>query len=129
MRELCRRLEVPLIAGGADVGPIARERRWNLEDAARRLRYDFLRRAAKQSGCEAVLVAHTLDDQAETFLLQALRGSALPAGMLDGARVRCRCGWTYDLASGEVAGVARLGVDAYPVILDGDEVVVTIPRA
>lgn len=58
-----------------------------------------------------------------------LRCSAsLAAGTLDGAKVRCRCGWTYDLATGGVAGVARLGVDAYPVILDGDDVCVTIPR-
>lgn len=45
------------------------------EAAARRARYDALAAAAK-----TIWVAHTMDDQAETYLLGALRGN--PAGML-----------------------------------------------
>ncbi|HZW27665.1 MAG TPA: tRNA lysidine(34) synthetase TilS, partial [Trueperaceae bacterium] len=79
--DLAARLGVPLVAAEADVAGVARERGWNVEDAARRVRYGFLHRAAREHGCGAIAVAHTRDDQAETFLLQALRGSALPAGM------------------------------------------------
>ncbi len=49
--------------------------RENLEQAARRARYEFLAETARASGAAAVLVAHTLDDQAETVLLRLLRGS------------------------------------------------------
>ena len=48
----------------------------NLEQAARRTRYEFLERTAKQKGSQLILTAHTLDDQAETVLLRLLRGSA-----------------------------------------------------
>lgn len=57
--------------------------RSGVEAAAREARYGALARAAGASGGEAgasdIWVAHTLDDQAETLLLGALRGN--PAGM------------------------------------------------
>ncbi|MBA3256988.1 MAG: tRNA lysidine(34) synthetase TilS [Pyrinomonadaceae bacterium] len=48
----------------------------NLEQAARRVRYEFLKNTAKQKQSLLVITAHTLDDQAETILLRLLRGSA-----------------------------------------------------
>lgn len=47
----------------------------NLEEHAREERYRFLEKAAKKVKASMILTAHTLDDQAETFLLRLLRGS------------------------------------------------------
>ena len=48
----------------------------NLEQAARLIRYEFLKKTAKEKHSRLVVTAHTLDDQAETILLRLLRGSA-----------------------------------------------------
>ncbi len=79
--DLCDSLGVRLASSEVDVAAVARERGWNLEDAARRVRYSFLHRAAGELATDGIVVAHTRDDQAETFLRQAVRGAAFPAGM------------------------------------------------
>ena len=53
---LAAELGVELLTGGADVRAVAQERGWNLEDAARRLRYEFLHRAARSAGAAGILV-------------------------------------------------------------------------
>jgi tRNA(Ile)-lysidine synthase len=54
---------------------LARHRRAGQEGAARAARYEALWRAAGELGCDWLATGHTLDDQAETVLLQLLRGA------------------------------------------------------
>lgn len=61
---------------GANVRKRAKDTADNLEQAARRARYEFLSTLASERDASLVLTAHTLDDQAETILLRLLRGSA-----------------------------------------------------
>lgn len=49
--------------------------RSNLEQRARNARYEFLATAAEKLGSRYVLTAHTINDQAETLLLNLIRGS------------------------------------------------------
>ena len=46
-----------------------------IEEAARRLRYQWFRRLMESLEADAVATAHTLDDQAETVLAKFLRGA------------------------------------------------------
>ncbi|MGI8640165.1 MAG: tRNA lysidine(34) synthetase TilS, partial [Pyrinomonadaceae bacterium] len=49
----------------------------NLEQNARNARYKFLTDTAENLHADGILTAHTLNDQAETFLLNLIRGSGL----------------------------------------------------
>ena len=70
-RRLCNDVEI----AQANVKKRAKDTADNLEQAARRARYEFLARVASQRSARTLLTAHTLDDQAETVLLNLLRGS------------------------------------------------------
>ena len=76
-RDLSARLGVPLVVEAVEVRAYATASRLSLEEAARRLRYDFLQRTAGHVGADRVAVGHTEDDQAETFLLKLVRGAGL----------------------------------------------------
>jgi len=51
--------------------------RSDIEAAARQARYRLMGEWARANNIRALYVAHTLDDQAETFLLRLIRGSGL----------------------------------------------------
>jgi tRNA(Ile)-lysidine synthase len=74
---LSRRLGYGLELERAGVKELAAKAQDNLEQAARRARYEFLARLGDGEAGEAcvVLTAHTMDDQAETVLLRLVRGS------------------------------------------------------
>jgi tRNA(Ile)-lysidine synthase len=64
-------------SASVDVAKKAKTERANLEDAARRARYDYFRSLAESEVCGRIAVAHTADDQAETVLAHLLRGTGL----------------------------------------------------
>ena len=72
VRRLCASWEIPLAVGRGDVAARAGEAGESIEEAARRMRYDFL---LAQPGL--VAVAHNADDQVETVLLNLIRGTGL----------------------------------------------------
>jgi tRNA(Ile)-lysidine synthase len=72
---LAKRLGHQSAIGSVDVKQRAAKAGDNLEQAARRARYEFLENKASNMRANIVLTAHTMDDQAETVLLNLLRGS------------------------------------------------------
>ena len=73
---LAKQLGYPLALARRNLKTSVAKPRTNLEEAARKARYDFLLKTARKHKSKYVLAAHTLDDQAETVLLRLLRGSA-----------------------------------------------------
>src|SRR4051794_33922138 len=87
-RDMAAAVDVPFLAGRGDVAARARADGRSLEGAARQARYEVLNEAALAAGAEAIAVGHSMDDQAETFLLRLIRGAG-PAGL---AGIRPRAG-------------------------------------
>jgi tRNA(Ile)-lysidine synthase len=87
----CGRWGVPLRQDRLNGAPQAGE---SVEAWARRERYAALARMAREAGASIVLLGHHLHDQAETVLLQALRGAG-PAGLAAMPRVVERDGLAW----------------------------------
>lgn len=77
VREMSQRLGVGFVRGGCDVAAYAAAHGVGTEAAARTLRYAFLEQAAKDRGCDRIATAHNAQDNAETVLLNLIRGSGL----------------------------------------------------
>ncbi|MDD6160579.1 MAG: tRNA lysidine(34) synthetase TilS [Oscillospiraceae bacterium] len=77
VRAWCGEHGVPLTVGSGDVRAFAAEHGMGLEEAARNLRYDFLRRTAEETGCSLIATGHHAGDNAETLLMNLIRGCGL----------------------------------------------------
>ena len=73
----CHRHNIPLDVKHFDTISLAKEHGVSLEMEARQLRYDWFRERALDLDAEAICVAHHMDDQAETLLLNLIRGTGL----------------------------------------------------
>lgn len=74
---MVRHMGIPCVCEAVDVPAYQRQHRLSPEDAARRLRYGYLRATATQWRADHIAVAHTADDQAETVVMRLLRGAGL----------------------------------------------------
>ncbi len=81
VRDLAHQLGLPLhtervnTAALASADPASGKPSETIEEAARRLRYQWFRQLMSSGQIQAVATAHTLDDQAETVLAKFLRGA------------------------------------------------------
>lgn len=77
VRHFCNKNDIPLYVCHFDTRTLAKEHGVSIEMEARELRYNWFAEQALKLNAEAICVAHHKDDQAETLLLNLIRGTGL----------------------------------------------------
>ncbi len=77
VEDLCGNLGVQLRTGSAPVREIAGIRKGSIEEICRTSRYEFLLSIMRESGFGKIALGHNLDDQAETVLMNVIRGTGI----------------------------------------------------
>ncbi|HTY37601.1 MAG TPA: tRNA lysidine(34) synthetase TilS [Bacteroidota bacterium] len=77
VRNLAGRLSIPFISERVNILDFAHSEHVSKQEAARQLRYQSLERARRRVGARSIATAHQADDNAETVLMNALRGTGI----------------------------------------------------
>ncbi len=78
VKTLAEKLGLPCFVEKIDVRKHRRDHKLSLEEAARRVRYDFFGRVAERRGFHKIALGHHGDDNAELVLMNLFRGSGPP---------------------------------------------------
>ncbi len=108
-RGLAAELGLPFHQAWVDTAAQARQNAETIEEAARRLRYQWFRRLMSETPLDAIATAHTRDDQAETVLAKFLRGAWTEG--LSGIHSKLECPEGRILRP--LLGTTRAEVEAY----------------
>ena len=77
VERLAKKLKLGFSCAKVAVKDFAGQKKLSLEEAARKVRYDFLLSVAKENSAGKIALGHNRDDQAETVLMRFLRGSGI----------------------------------------------------
>lgn len=77
VKNLARSFNVRFFSEKFDTGEFAAQKGLSIQMAARELRYGWFEKIRHENGFDFVATAHHLDDQAETFLINLIRGTGI----------------------------------------------------
>jgi tRNA(Ile)-lysidine synthase len=87
VKRVAETLGLPVTIRRMDVRRVCRTEKLSVEEAARKVRYEFFLEVARKTGSSKIAVGHNMDDQAETVLMRLLRGAG-PEGLSGMSPVR-----------------------------------------
>lgn len=74
---LCKELNIPCYVKRVNVGKLAKEKCISTEMAGRDARYEFFEELKKELNINKIAIAHNANDQAETVIMRAIRGTGI----------------------------------------------------
>lgn len=76
-KTICNELSIPFYLLRKDIKSYSRKNKISLEIAGRKIRYNFFEKISKANGYSKIATAHNADDNAETVLLNLIKGSGI----------------------------------------------------
>lgn len=77
VEELCKSLNIECFVKRVDINKISEERNISTEMAGREERYKFFEKLKTEHSLDKIAIAHNANDQAETLIMRALRGTGI----------------------------------------------------
>lgn len=77
VEEFCKEKNIEFFVKRVDVKSIAKEKKIGTEEAGRNVRYEFFEEIFKKVNGDKIATAHTENDNAETIIMNFIRGSSL----------------------------------------------------
>lgn len=77
VENFCQKLNIECFVLTADVKKIAKESKIGLEEAGRKVRYNFFDEVLEKTKSNKIAIAHNKNDRVETIILNILRGSGV----------------------------------------------------
>ncbi|MFL2665345.1 MAG: tRNA lysidine(34) synthetase TilS [Dehalococcoidia bacterium] len=76
-REICKQISVEFLSHKINIPKVAKKEKISIELAGRKERYKFFSSIGTKLKSSIVFIGHTMDDQAETVIHNAIRGSGI----------------------------------------------------
>ncbi len=73
----CKEKDIPFYYLKVDIPTLAKEKKMSEETCGREVRYNFFEEVREKEGAQSIAVAHNLNDNIETILLNEIRGCGL----------------------------------------------------
>lgn len=86
VQQFCEKIKVLCFVKYANITKLAQEQKLGTEEMGRKVRYEFFEEVAKKTGSTKIATAHNSNDNAETVLMNLLRGSGISG--LKGIEIR-----------------------------------------
>lgn len=77
VKEFCKKIEVEFYSKRIEVEKYANNNKIGLEEAGRKIRYEFFDEVASRTNSNKIAIAHNKNDKVETILMNLLRGSGV----------------------------------------------------
>ncbi len=93
VKQYCKEHEIPFYVKRVDVVKLAKEQKLGTEAMGRKVRYEFFTEVAQKVGANKIATAHNANDNAETVLMNMIRGSGTSG--LKGIEIRRESEYIY----------------------------------